>query len=64
MDLLLGCPDVLDAVRNRLFTLEQTDGLLAAAHEQYFNTLIRGFTSLGFSIRWSVFLWVTYYHTY
>lgn len=53
-DLLLSCRELMKKYRNRVVTLEQTSHLLDSKHEEYFNTLINGFTSLGFSIRWLV----------
>jgi len=49
---LLACTHVIDKIRPRLFTLEQTFGLMQAAHTEYLNSLIQGFTRLGYSVRW------------
>lgn len=51
-DLLLSCSDIINKCRNRIFTLEQTFSILDPSHENYFNTLVRGFTCHGFSVRW------------
>ena len=48
---LFSVGKLIDKVRPRVVTLEQTDGLLRR-HTGYFNALILMFTERGFSIRW------------
>ena len=53
---------VIKVAKPRVVTLEQTFGLVAVRHRKYFNSLIHMFTSLGFSVRWSIVplaQWVT-----
>ena len=45
---------VLQKFRPRIFTLEQTFGILHPRFRPYFNSLIRGFTSQNYSVRWKV----------
>ena len=45
--------NLLDKVKPRIVTLEQTSGLIDR-HPIFFNTVINMFTSRGFSIRWKV----------
>lgn len=51
---LFSCPDLIEKFRPRLFTVEQTFGLLSPKFKEFFNTLIHGFTKLGYSVRWKV----------
>jgi site-specific DNA-cytosine methylase len=53
-DVLLACWHIIDKIRSRLITLEQTFGLTQAAHAQYLNALICCFTSRGYSVQWLV----------
>lgn len=48
---LFACTECVTKLRPRLVLLEQTFGL-ADRHQDYFNALICGFTSLGYSIQW------------
>jgi len=57
---LFACADLLWKVRPRLFTLEQTFGILHEYFQPYFHKLLQGFTDLGYSIRWKVVLLATY----
>ncbi|KAK7949352.1 RIP defective [Apiospora aurea] len=51
---LLSCHRLLHKFRPRLFTLEQTFGILDPRFEYYFNALLLGFTRHGYSVRWRV----------
>ncbi|KAK0615809.1 S-adenosyl-L-methionine-dependent methyltransferase [Bombardia bombarda] len=51
---LYSCTELVDKFRPRLFTLEQTYGILHAKSESYFKSLVRGFTTHGYSVRWKV----------
>ncbi|KAK6068978.1 C-5 cytosine-specific DNA methylase [Seiridium cupressi] len=51
---LFSCHELIKKLKPRLFTLEQTYGILHPRFEHYFNALIHGFTQLSYSIRWKV----------
>jgi DNA (cytosine-5)-methyltransferase 1 len=52
---LFACGNILDVVRPRIATLEQTFGIVVLPRFQpYFNALIHMFTCRGYSIRWKV----------
>lgn len=51
---LYGCLALIDKLRPRLFTLEQTFGITHERHRQYLRALIGDFTQLGYSVRWKV----------
>jgi len=51
---LFGCEIVLKKVKPRVFTLEQTFGLMMVRFAPYFNHLINTFTMYGYSVRWKV----------
>ncbi|KAH7014347.1 S-adenosyl-L-methionine-dependent methyltransferase [Microdochium trichocladiopsis] len=51
---LFACSDLVNKIRPRIFTLEQTFGITHGGHEMYMASLIRGFTEHGYSIRWGV----------
>lgn len=53
-DALLACGTLIDKIRPRLITLEQTFGLTHDQHNIWFRTLIHDCTQLGYSIRWKV----------
>jgi DNA (cytosine-5)-methyltransferase 1 len=53
-DALLACGTLIDKIRPRLITLEQTFGLTHDQHNNWFRTLIHDCTQLGYSIRWKV----------
>lgn len=53
-DALLACGTLIDKIRPRLITLEQTFGLTHDQHNHWFRTLIHDCTQLGYSIRWKV----------
>jgi DNA (cytosine-5)-methyltransferase 1 len=45
---------LVNKLRPRILTLEQTFGLLSPTNEAYFNVMVQEFTSLGYSVRWKV----------
>ncbi|RYP03624.1 hypothetical protein DL764_005003 [Monosporascus ibericus] len=51
---LFSCHELIKKLRPRLFTLEQTFGILHPRFEHYFNALIHGFTQYGYSVRWKI----------
>ncbi|KAK3335671.1 S-adenosyl-L-methionine-dependent methyltransferase [Cercophora scortea] len=51
---LFSCTHLIEKVRPRLFTLEQTFGMLHSQFQPYFNTLVQGFSAHGYSVRWKV----------
>lgn len=51
---LYTCRRLIEQTRPRLITLEQTFGLTYSQHLNHFWALIRDFTDLGYSVRWSV----------
>ncbi|KAI1827320.1 S-adenosyl-L-methionine-dependent methyltransferase [Xylaria intraflava] len=51
---LSSCHQLIKKFRPRLFTLEQTFGILHPKFEYYFNALIHGFTESSYSVRWKV----------
>ena len=51
---LFSCHELVKMLRPRIFTLEQTFGILDPRFEHYFNVLIHGFTQYGYSVRWKV----------
>lgn len=55
---LFACTECVKKLRPRLVTLEQTYGLVDR-HQAYFNGLVCGFTSLGYSIEW----WASQFQT-
>ncbi|KXJ87395.1 S-adenosyl-L-methionine-dependent methyltransferase [Microdochium bolleyi] len=57
---LFACSDLVNKIRPRIFTLEQTFGITFADHESYMNSLVRGFTMYGYSVRWSVIQLLTW----
>lgn len=62
-DILLCCPHLINKIRPRLFTLEQTFGITHATHAAFFNALIQSFTYHGYSIRWLVIATATLINT-
>ncbi|KAK5654373.1 hypothetical protein OQA88_7282 [Cercophora sp. LCS_1] len=60
MAALFSCTDLVKKTKPRLFTLEQTFGMLHQRFSPFFNTLISGFTSHGYSVRWKVVHLATY----
>ncbi|KAI1427818.1 S-adenosyl-L-methionine-dependent methyltransferase [Xylaria sp. FL1777] len=51
---LFSCQELVRKLRPRLFTLEQTFGILHPRFEFYFNGLIHGFTDSNYSVRWKI----------
>jgi DNA (cytosine-5)-methyltransferase 1 len=55
MAALLSCPNIIKTVRPRIFTMEQTFGLVSLSRSMcYFTSLVTRFTKLGYSVRWKV----------
>jgi len=52
IEVLFSCRELIKKLRPRVFTLEQTFGILHPKFEYYFNALIHGFTENGYSVRW------------
>ncbi|KAI1208658.1 S-adenosyl-L-methionine-dependent methyltransferase [Annulohypoxylon truncatum] len=52
--ILFACHELIKILRPRIFTVEQTFGILHPRFEFYFNSLIHGFTKHDYSIRWKV----------
>lgn len=52
--ILFSCGPVLRKLKPRLFTLEQTFGILHDRFSQYFSRLMADFTECGYSTRWAV----------
>ncbi|KAF7535834.1 hypothetical protein G7054_g5082 [Neopestalotiopsis clavispora] len=51
---LFSCRELIKKLKPRIFTLEQTFGILHPRFEHYFNALLHGFTQYGYSVRWRV----------
>jgi DNA (cytosine-5)-methyltransferase 1 len=51
---LFCCTDLIEKFRPRLFTVEQTFGILSPKFRQFFNTFLNGFTTHGYSVRWKI----------
>ncbi|TQV93241.1 C-5 cytosine methyltransferase DmtA [Cordyceps javanica] len=51
---LYTCRRLIKQTRPRIITLEQTFGITHAKHIGHFWALIRDFTDLGYSVRWSI----------
>jgi DNA (cytosine-5)-methyltransferase 1 len=52
---LFACRQILEAVRPRVATLEQTFGIVQLVRFQaYFRALVLMFTDIGYSVRWKV----------
>ncbi|KAI0173049.1 S-adenosyl-L-methionine-dependent methyltransferase [Hypoxylon sp. FL1284] len=52
--ILFSCHELIKILRPRVFTLEQTFGILHPKFEYYFNALVHGFTQYNYSVRWKV----------
>ncbi|KAM7208883.1 S-adenosyl-L-methionine-dependent methyltransferase [Naviculisporaceae sp. PSN 640] len=52
--ILFSCSPWLKKLKPRLFTIEQTFGILHERFSAHFNRLIADFTEAGYSIRWQV----------
>ncbi|KAL3600618.1 hypothetical protein FPOAC2_04863 [Fusarium poae] len=51
---LFGCNELLQKLRPRIVTVEQTFGLTHDRHGDYFNGLLHDFTQWNYSFRWKV----------
>ncbi|KAJ8126085.1 hypothetical protein O1611_g7553 [Lasiodiplodia mahajangana] len=51
---LFSCHELVKKLRPRIFTLEQTFGILHPRFEFYFNALVHGFTQHHYSVRWKI----------
>ncbi|KAK5998800.1 Cytosine-specific methyltransferase HphIA-like protein [Cladobotryum mycophilum] len=51
---LLSCHQLIEKLRPRIITLEQTFGIVHDQHDQYLTALIGDFTQQGYSIRWKI----------
>ncbi|KAL0937564.1 rip defective [Colletotrichum truncatum] len=51
---LFACRSLVEKVRPRIFTLEQTFGILQSCHDPFFSCLVGGFTELGYSVSWKI----------
>lgn len=51
---LFACHHLLGLLKPRVFTLEQTYGILHPRFEYYFNALVQGFARHGYSVRWRI----------
>ncbi|OTA96168.1 hypothetical protein M434DRAFT_393030 [Hypoxylon sp. CO27-5] len=52
--ILFACHELVKMLRPRIFTLEQTYGILHPRFEYYFNALVHGFTQYDYSVRWKM----------
>ncbi|KAI0836524.1 S-adenosyl-L-methionine-dependent methyltransferase [Hypoxylon sp. FL0890] len=52
--ILFACHELVKKLRPRIFTLEQTFGILHPRFEYYFNALVHGFTQYDYSVRWKM----------
>ncbi|XXG95339.1 hypothetical protein Hte_001600 [Hypoxylon texense] len=52
--ILFSCHELINSLRPRIFTLEQTFGILHPRFEYYFNALIHGFAQYSYSVRWKI----------
>ncbi|KAL3422296.1 C-5 cytosine-specific DNA methylase [Phlyctema vagabunda] len=57
---LYACGAVIEQVRPRIVTLEQTFGICYKRFEYYLNSLIHQFVALGFSVRWAIVYFPTW----
>ncbi len=51
---LFSCTHLVEKFRPRVFTVEQTFGILSPKFSEHFNTFVNGFTRFGYSVRWKV----------
>lgn len=49
---LSACELIIEKIRSRLITLEETFGITHDTHEGFLNSLIEGMTRHGYSVRW------------
>lgn len=52
--ILFSCTHLIEKIRPRMFTVEQTFGILHPRFEDFFHSLVHGFTDHGYSVRWKV----------
>ncbi|KAI1134588.1 S-adenosyl-L-methionine-dependent methyltransferase [Hypoxylon sp. FL0543] len=52
--ILFACHELVKRLRPRIFTVEQTFGILHPRFEFYFNALVHGFTQYDYSVRWKM----------
>ncbi|ROT37527.1 S-adenosyl-L-methionine-dependent methyltransferase, partial [Sodiomyces alkalinus F11] len=57
---LFSCRQLIEKFRPRIFTLEQTFGILQKKFELFFNGLVAGFTDSGYSVAWKVISMANY----
>lgn len=57
---LFSCRQLIEKFRPRIFTLEQTFGILQKKFELFFNGLVAGFTDWGYSVAWKVISMANY----
>ncbi|KAK8054093.1 hypothetical protein PG996_013394 [Apiospora saccharicola] len=51
---LFAVHDIVPQARARVFTMEETFGIMAQKHEEFFRKLIQCFTVWNYSVRWTV----------
>lgn len=51
---LFACGQLLQEVKPRIVTLEQTFGINHLEFKRWFNALINMFTTNGYSLRWKI----------
>ncbi|KAF3797365.1 DNA (cytosine-5)-methyltransferase PliMCI [Colletotrichum gloeosporioides] len=51
---LFACRSLVERLRPRIFTLEQTFGILQGCHDPFFCSLVGGFTDFGYSVTWKI----------
>lgn len=51
---LFSCNALINKVRPRLITVEQTFGITHDRHQEYLRGLINDFTQFGYSVRWKI----------
>ncbi|KAK4133343.1 S-adenosyl-L-methionine-dependent methyltransferase, partial [Trichocladium antarcticum] len=57
---LFSCTDLIAKFRPRLFTVEQTFGIMHPKFQGFFNRFLQGFTEHGYSVRWKIVPLVNY----
>ncbi|KAH6662224.1 C-5 cytosine-specific DNA methylase [Plectosphaerella plurivora] len=57
---LFACRTLVEEIRPRIVTLEQTFGILNPIFKKYFDALVLGFTEQGYSIGWKIINCATY----
>jgi DNA (cytosine-5)-methyltransferase 1 len=56
IDAMLSAPELVKQTRPRIFTSENTFGILHSKSKKYFNKLVRMLIDLRFSVRWQIVL--------